>query len=127
MPLRAEHFTTPIKLVLPGIIISVIGLFASNYIFNNPEKNRAKATYATWKVVNQFETMLEKNSESLPCQAGLSDQIQMKKDYAHLIEMTKQNLTDLKDEERIDKRLSAILNLKIDSYNELKKITETFS
>ena len=126
MPLRSEHFITPIKLVLPGIIVSVIGLFASNYIFNNPEKNRAKATYATWKVINQFEEILEKNSDLLPCNTAASDQLQLKKDYIHLYEMTRQNMVDLKDEEKIDKRLSAVLNMKIDSYTELKKLTEVF-
>ena len=124
MPLKSEHFTTPIKLVLPGIIVSVIGLFASNYIFNNPEKNRAKATYATWKVINQFEEMFEENSYALPCSGG--DQLQLKQDLVHLLEMSRQSLLDLKSEEKIDKRMSALLNLKIDSYNEMKKITEVF-
>jgi len=122
--LKSEHFTTPIKLVLPGIIISLIGASAGYYIFNNPEKNRAKATYSTWKVVKQFEDMLEMNSDMLPCSSG--DQVQLKKDYVHLLEMTRQNMEDLKSEERIDKRLSAILNMKIDSYGELKKLTEVF-
>jgi len=126
MPLRSEHFITPIKLVLPGIIVSVIGLFASNYIFNNPEKNKAKATFATWKVINQFENILEKNSDLLPCNTPSNDQLQLKKDFIHLYEMTRQNMADLKDEEKIDKRLSAILNMKIDSYTELKKLTEAF-
>lgn len=126
MPLKSEHFTTPIKLVLPGIIVSVIGLFASNYIFNNPEKNRAKATFATWKVISQFENILERNSDLLPCNTPSNDQLQLKKDFIHLYEMTRQNMVDLKDEEKIDKRLSAILNMKIDSYTELKKITEAF-
>ena len=126
MALRSDHFITPIKLVLPGIIVSVIGLFASNYIFNNPDKNRAKATFATWKVINQFENILEKNSDLLPCNTPSNDQLQLKKDFIHLYEMTRQNMVDLKDEEKIDKRLSAILNMKIDSYTELKKLTEAF-
>jgi len=126
MALRSDHFITPIKLVLPGIIVSVIGLFASNYIFNNPDKNRAKATFATWKVINQFENILEKNSDLLPCNTPANDQLQLKKDFIHLYEMTRQNMVDLKGEEKIDKRLSAILNMKIDSYTELKKLTEAF-
>jgi hypothetical protein len=126
MPLKSEHFITPIKLVLPGIIVSVIGLFASNYIFNNPEKNKAKATHATWKVINQFEEMLNANSELLPCRSAAGNHIQLKKDFIHLYEMTRQNLVDLKSEEKLDKRLSAVLNLKIDTYDELKKQTEVF-
>ena len=126
MPLRSEHFTTPIKLVLPGIIVSVIGLFASNYIFNNPEKNRARATYATWKVVTQFENMFETNSDLIPCRSESFNQVQMKKDLLHLIEMTRQNILDLKAAENIDKRLAAIINLKIDSYNERRKNTESY-
>src|SRR5688500_10852720 len=108
MALRSDHFITPIKLVLPGIIVSVIRLFASNYIFNNPDKNRAKATFATWKVINQFENILEKNSDLLPCNTPANDQLQLKKDFIHLYEMTRQNMVDLKGEEKIDKRLSAI-------------------
>ena len=126
MPLRSDHFITPIKLVLPGIIVSVIGLFASNYIFNNPEKNRAKATYATWKVVTQFEDMFEINSDLSPCRSDSFDQAQMKKDLLHIIEMTRQNILDLKDADNIDKRLAAIINLKIDTYNERRKNTEAY-
>lgn len=124
--LKSEHFTTPIKLVLPGIIVSLIGASAGYYIFNNPEKTRAKATYETWKVINQFEVMFDKNSDILPCNTPQGDQLQIQKDYIHLYEMTRQNLEDLKSEEKIDKRLSAILNMKIDSYNELKRITGIF-
>ena len=124
--LKSEHFTTPIKLVLPGIIISLIGATAGYYIFNNPEKARAKATYATWQVIRQFEDMLDKNSDLLPCNTPANEQVQLKKDFLHLYEMTRQNMEDLKSEEKIDKRLSAILNMKIDSYNELKRITEGF-
>ena len=126
MPLKSEHFITPIKLVLPGIIVSVIGLFASNYIFNNPTKNKAKASYATWKVVTQFEDMFELNSDRIPCRLDSFDQVQWKKDLLHIIEMTRQNILDLKDDDKIDKRLAAIINLKIDSYNERRKITEAY-
>ncbi len=126
MALKADHFITPIKLVLPGIIVSVIGLFASNYIFNNPEKNRAKATYATWKVLTQFDELFEINSDLVPCRSDSFNQIQMKKDLLHLIEMTRQNILDLKDADNIDRRLAAIINLKIDSYNERRINTETY-
>jgi len=126
MPLKSEHFITPIKLVLPGIIVSVIGLFASNYIFNNPKKNKAKATYNTWNVVRQFEENFEENSDLIPCRLDTFDQVQFRKDYIHLLEMTRQNILDLKDDDNIDKRLAAIINLKIDSYNETKKISENF-
>ena len=126
MPLKADHFITPIKLVLPGIIVSVIGLFASNYIFNNPEKNRAKATFATWNVLTQFDELFEINSDLVPCRSESFNQIQMKKDLLHLIEMTRQNILDLKDADNIDRRLAAIINLKIDSYNERRINTETY-
>ena len=126
MPLRSEHFITPIKLVLPGIIVSIIGLFASNYIFNNPKKNKAKATYNTWNVIRQFEESFEENSDLIPCRLDTFDQVQFRKDYIHLLEMTRQNILDLKDDANIDKRLMAIINLKIDSYNETKKSSENF-
>jgi len=126
MALKSEHFITPIKLVLPGIIVSLIGLTATNYIFNNPKKNKAKATYNTWNVIRQFEESFEENSDLIPCRLDTFDQVQFRKDYIHLLEMTRQNILDLKDDDNIDKRLSAIINLKIDSYNEIKKITEAF-
>jgi hypothetical protein len=126
MTLKSEHFTTPIKLVLPGIIVSLIGLFASNYIFNNPKKIKAKATYNTWNVIRQFEESFEENADLIPCRLDTFDQIQFRKDYIHLLEMTKQNILDLKNDNNIDKRLMAIINLKIDGYNETKKISENF-
>src|SRR5436190_15502348 len=126
MALKSEHFITPIKLVLPGIIVSLIGLTATNYIFNNPEKNRAKATHATWKVLTHFDELFETNSDLVPCRSDSFNQIQMKKDLLHLIEMTRQNILDLKDADNIDRRLAAIINLKIDSYNERRINTEIY-
>jgi len=124
--LKADHFITPIKLVLPGIIISLIGATAGYYIFNNPTKNRAKATYSTWNMINQFERYFEDNADLIPCRLDSADEIQFRKDYIHLLEMTRQNILDLKDDKDVDKRLGAIINLKIDSYNETKKISESF-
>jgi hypothetical protein len=124
--LKADHFITPIKLVLPGVIISLIGATAGYYIFNNPKKNKAKATYNTWTIIKQFEQSFDENAELIPCRLDTFDQIQFRKDYIHLLEMTRQNILDLKSEENIDKRLSAIINLKIDSYNETKRISEEF-
>ena len=124
--LKADHFILPIKLILPGVIISAIGALLSLYVFNNPEKNRGKATYAAWKAVRQFEELFEKNSDLIPCRLDSFDQVQIKKDYLHLIEMTRQNILDLKEAENIDKRLAAIINLKIDSYNERRKNTEAY-
>jgi hypothetical protein len=126
MALKSEHFTTPIKLVLPGIIVSLIGLTATNYIFNNPKKNKAKATYNTWNVIRQFEEGFEENSDLIPCRLDTFDQVQFRKDYIHLLEMTRQNILDLKDDDNIDKRLMAIINLKIDNYTETKKVSEKF-
>jgi hypothetical protein len=124
--LKADHFITPIKLVLPGIIISLIGATAGFYIFNNPTKNKAKATYATWNVLKQFEQIMIDNTDLIPCRADSMDQVVFKKDYIHLLEMTRQNILDLKEEGNVDKRLDAVINLKIDSYNEIKKISEVY-
>jgi hypothetical protein len=124
--LKADHFITPIKLVLPGIIVSLIGASAGYYIFNNPKKNKAKATYSTWNVIRQFEQSFEENADLIPCRLDTFDQVQFRKDYLHLLEMTRQNILDLKNDDNIDKRLTAIINLKIDSYNETKKISENF-
>ena len=36
--LKAEHFTTPIKLVLPGIIVSLVGASTANFRFQQSGK-----------------------------------------------------------------------------------------
>lgn len=126
MPLKSEHFTTPIKLVLPGIIVSLIGLTASNVIFNDPVKIRGKNSRTAWDNVRRYEKVYEENSEELTCLYGTTNSDLFYKDLIHLQEMTVENLKMLRDDKDIDKLVASIINLRIDSYTQLKKITTDF-
>ena len=77
--LKAEHFITPIKLILPGIIVSLVGASAVFFIFNNPDKNKAKQTYASWSVIREYEAAYWKSAEEAICLTEPFDQIQLQK------------------------------------------------
>lgn len=124
--LKADHFITPIKLVLPGIIISLIGASAGYFIFNNPDKKKAKESFNTWTVVREYEAAFRKGTEAFYCANDSLDQLQFRKDYAHLLDILVNNLTDLKDNSETDPRLNAFLNIKIARYKEAAKLTDTF-
>ena len=126
MALKADHFLTPIKLILPGIIVSLVGASTAYFVFNNPEKNKAKQTYASWNVIREYEAAYDKSSEEAICLSDPFDQIQFQKDLTHHLGVLIDNLEDLKDEANIDMRLKAFLNLKMARYSDTKKITEAF-
>ena len=124
--LKAEHFITPIKLILPGIIVSLVGASAVFFIFNNPDKNKAKQTYASWSVIREYEAAYWKSAEEAICLTEPFDQIQLQKDLTHYLGVLIDNLEDLKDEALIDMRLKAFLNLKTAHYTDAKRITDAF-
>src|SRR5688572_5524661 len=126
MALKSDHFITPIKLVLPGIIVSLVGASSAFFLFNNPKKNKARQTYASWNVIKEYETAYTKSAEEAICLSKHFDQVQFQKDLTHQLGVIIYNLEDLKDEENIDMRLKAFLNLKIARYTDAKKITEVF-
>jgi len=126
MALKSEHFITPIKLVLPGIIVSLVGASSAFFLFNNPKKNKARQTYASWNVIREYETAYARSAEEAICLSEHLDQVQFQKDLTHQLGVIIHNLEDLKDEENIDMRLRAFLNLKIARYTDAKKITEVF-
>ena len=125
MPLKSEHFITPIKLVLPGIIVSLIGLSASNYIFNDPVKIRGRNSRSAWDNVVRYQKIYEENAEDLTCQYSSNTEYYFK-DLIHLQEMTIENLKTLKDDKEIDKIMASIINLRIDTYSQLKNISVKF-
>jgi hypothetical protein len=124
--LKAEHFVTPIKLILPGIIVSLVGASAVFFIFNNPDKNKAKQTYASWNEIRAYEAAYTRSAEDAICLAVPFDPIQFQKDLTHYMGVLIHNLEDLKEEENTDMRLQAFLNLKIARYIKAKIITEVF-
>jgi hypothetical protein len=77
-------------------------------------------------VIREYEAAYTRSSEDAICASDDFNQIQFQKDLTHLLGVLIHNLEDLKDEENIDMRLKAFLNLKIDRYSDAKKITEAF-
>lgn len=125
LSLKSEYFTTPIKLVLPGLIIATTGY----YLFNNPEKIRGKNSRAAWNNLIKYEQVYGTNSEELTCSYDLvtTENIEkFNKDLIHFQEMTIENLKMLRDDKDIDKLMAAIINLRIDTYTQLKTITRQF-
>jgi len=123
--LKSEYFTTPLKLVLPGLIIATTGY----YLFNNPEKIRAKNSRSAWNTLLKYEQIYGANSEELYCSYSLvtvEDLEKFNKDLIHFQEMTIENLKLLRDDKDIDKLMSAIINLRIDTYTQLRTITKQF-
>ena len=119
-------FLGPVKLVLPGIIVSLVGGAAGFFIFNNPAKIKAKATYATWNVIGEYEKMFTKYVEDAYCGDDSLDQLIFRKDYSHQLSIVIQNLNDLKEEANIDTKLNSVLNVKIARYTESKILTEGY-
>jgi hypothetical protein len=117
---------SPVKMVLPGIIVSLVGGAAGFFIFNNPVKIKARSTYATWNVITEYEKMFARNVEDAYCTGESLDQLRFRKDYSHQLDIIIQNMQDLKEEGNTDKRLNAVLNVKIARYGEAKKITEDY-
>lgn len=62
-----------------------------------------------------------KGTEDAICGNDTLDQVKFRKDYSHLLEILINNLTDLKKDNNVDKRLDAFLNIKIARYSEAKK------
>jgi hypothetical protein len=123
---KSEYFTTPLKLVLPGIIVSMIGLFVSNYIFNNPEKIRGKNSRLAWDNLVQYEKIYSEFYDKIICQYGGTFNEEYVDDLLHIQEMTSENLKTLRDDKDIDKQMAAILNLRLDTYAKLKSTSNTF-
>jgi hypothetical protein len=126
MALKSEHFTTPIKLVLPGIIVSLIGLTVSNVIFNDPVKIRGRHSRTAWDNLVRYQKIYEQNAEGLTCQYSPNIGEYYFKDLIHLQEMTIENLKMLKEDKDIDKIVGSIINLRIDTYTQLKNLTVNY-
>ena len=123
---RSEHLITPLKLVLPGIVISMIGLFVNNYFFNNPEKIRGNNSFTAWKNLLQYEKIYSDFFEEINCKYENTFSKEYVDDLLHIQEMTSENLKMLRDDKDIDKQMAAVINLRIDTYAKLKSISQTF-
>lgn len=120
--LKTEHFLTPIRLVLPGIIVASTGY----YLFNNPDKIRGKNSFTAWNNLVKYEKIYEDAAQELGCSESSNDFETFNKDLIHLQEVTVENLKALRDDKDIDKVMAAIINLRIDTYTQLKILTAKF-
>lgn len=122
-----SSFAGVAKTVFPGLIISVIGGSFAFWMFNNPEKIRGKATLRAWESLKQYEKLYINNTDAINCGFTGEETGRFKNNMLHQIQMTSENLKNiLEKEDNVDNLMLAIINMKIDSYNELKKQTESF-
>jgi len=123
---KSAYVTTPLKLVLPGIVVSMIGIFVNNYVFNNPEKIRGKNSRLAWDNLLQYEKIYSEFYEGINCQYDGTFNEDYVDDLLHIQEMTSENLKTLREDKDIDKHMATILNLRIDTYAKLKNVSKTF-
>lgn len=115
------------KTIFPGLIISIIGGSFAFFVFNNPEKIRGKATLRAWESLKQYEKLYINNTDAINCGFVGEETQRFKNNMLHQIQMTSENLKNiLEKEDNVDNLMLAIINMKIDSYNEMKNQTETF-
>lgn len=124
--IKSSNILAPVKMVLPGIIVSLVGASAGYYIFNNPNKIRGRNSKAAWDNLVRYEKIYSDNSEKITCNYNGNIGEAYIKDLLHMQQMTIENLKLIRDDKDIDKLVSAIINLKIDTYTELGKLTQGF-
>ncbi len=126
---RFSGIINTVKVVLPGIIVSLIGGTAGVLLFNNPEKIKGRATQAAWHAVIQYEKIYDNNIISTARYAStetIAGLKQYKDDLMHQIQMLTENYRNIKEESNIDSRLLAIINCKTDTYNQVHRLTDVY-
>jgi hypothetical protein len=114
------------KTIFPGLIISIIGGSFAFWVFNNPDKIRGKATLRAWESLKQYERLYTENTDQINCRITDDGVERFKNNMLHQIQMTSENLKNILDKEsNVDNLMLAIINLRIDSYSEMKKLTTT--
>ena len=118
---------TVVKTIFPGLIISIIGGSFAFLVFNNPDKIRGKSTLRAWESLRQYEGLYTNNTDVINCGNIIEGTQRFKSNLLHQIQMTGENLKNILEKEgNVDNLMLAIINMKIDSYNEMKKQTEIF-
>lgn len=113
------------KTIFPGLIVSVIGASFGFLVFNNPEKIRGKATLRAWESLKQYERLYIENTDRISCGYSVLRFDRLKTDMLHQIQLIIENLKNIQEKEsNVDNLMLSIINMKIDSYNEIKKLTE---
>ena len=103
-----------------------MGLFVSNYVFNNPEKIRGKNSRLAWDNLLQYEKLYTEFYDKIICKYEGRFNEEYIDDLLHIQEMTSENLKTLRDDKDIDKQMAAIINLRLDTYAKLKSTSKTF-
>ena len=115
-----------VKTIFPGLIVSIIGGSFAFWMFNNPDKIRGKATLRAWESLKQYERLYIDNTDQINCENFSEGIERFKNNMLHQIQMTSENLRNVLDKENnVDNLMLAVINMRIDSYNEMKKLTGT--
>jgi hypothetical protein len=116
-----------VKTVFPGLLVSIVGGSFAFWMFNNPDKIRGKATLRAWESLKQYERLYTSNTDQINCGNIIEGAQRFKSNLLHQIQMTSENLKNILEKEgNVDNLMLAVVNMKIDSYNEMKKQTEVF-
>ncbi len=126
---RFSGILNAVKVVLPGIIVSLIGGTAGVMLFNNPGKIKGRATQAAWHAVIQYEKIYDNNiitTARFASTETINGLKQYKDDLMHQIQMLTENYRNIKEENNIDSRLLAVINCKTDTYNQIHRLTDVY-
>ncbi|HMR93586.1 MAG TPA: hypothetical protein PKC69_14790 [Chitinophagaceae bacterium] len=127
---RLGVLLTPVRMILPGVIVSLIGASLAYYLFNNPKKIRGRATHTAWGVINEYEQLYQNNVDMFGCAPSAKneaiDKSRFFKDLLHQQEVMLANLETIKLEKDVDSKLISLLNIKVSCYKELQQLTRLF-
>lgn len=120
---------SPIRKFFGGVLATLLAGTLVYLIFNNPKKIKGRATLQAWHSIMQYEQMYDENVILITCNTPLNTIANIeeyKGDIIHQIQLTHDNFQNIKEESNIDNLMFAIVNLKSDTYNEIKSITADF-
>lgn len=119
----------PLRKFFGGVLATVFAGSIVYFVFNNPTKIKGRTTLEAWNSVLQYEDIYDENLILMTCKNSMQtveDMIRYKSDFIHLLQMTSENFKNIREESNVDNRLFAIINLKVDTYNQTKDLTEFY-
>lgn len=121
--------SSPIRKFFGGVLATVIAGTIVYFVFNNPKKIKGRATLEAWNSLLQYEDIYDENVILTTCNNPLNtieSFSQYKVDIVHQLQMAADNFKNIKEEKDVDTRLFAVINLKVDTYNQTKDLTEFY-
>lgn len=112
----------PVKIILPGVITSVIVATISYFFFTGPKQVKGRASSEAWEALQQYEELHTQSMDHAICDA--TDQSRYAKNTLHVIDATCANLEILKNESNLDTRMLSIINIVYDTYKNMKVETQ---